>query len=520
MKFLKSIVSFSLVIAMLLVTFSSVCAAEINSQSVGETLKSGNYKYELLENGTARITGYTGKEADLTIPSTLDKYKVTVIASSSFGNNSNIVNVTIPDSVTTIENSAFYMSYNMRSVTISKSVTEIGELAFQPLDYSSLEKITVNSKNAHYSSVNGVLFNKNKSQLLVYPPKKTSTSYALPSGVEVISPIYNEYLQLITLSEKVAVIEKIDCANLKEFSVSADNETFSSENGVLLNKNKTAIIKYPQNKQDSTYTMPNSVEWISDYAFANCKMKKVIFSNSLSCINSYAFDGCFELTEADIPDNVNSIGDGAFYNCYSIEKLHLPENLASIGYGTFYDCSSIKSLEIPENVSYIGERAFQGCESMTSLSIGNNVKTIDFHAFYRCSSLENVTIPKGVTAVNSNAFNNCANLKNITIFGKDTTLGRNFVGKSDELTISGYPQSTAQIYAENNFIKFNALTLKGDVNGDGIVNVVDATEIQKFSVGLVTLSESAILSADVNGDDVVNVSDATMIQKQCVGFTA
>ncbi len=511
---LSMIMTFSIISAMSL----SASAVIIGTEAVGETLKSGNYKFELLSNGTARITGYTGKDADLVIPSTLNKYKVTVIASAAFGNNASIVNVTIPDSVTTIMDSAFYMSYNIKTIAISKSVTEIGELAFQPLDYSSLEKITVDSKNSVYSSSDGVLFNKDKTELLVYPPKKTSTSYTVPSTVEAVSYIYNEYLKSITLSENTKTLNTLECVNLGEISVPTENIYYSSKNGVLFNRDKTTLIKYPQGKEDTAYKIPATVKTISDYAFVNAKVEKVSFPELLTEIKSYAFDGCFSLAEINIPDAVTTLGEGAFFNCMSAEKIHLPENLTSIEYGTFYDCSSVASIEIPNKVETIGDRAFQGCSALTSLIIGSNVKTIGLYAFYNCSSLTDVTVPENVESIKNNAFNYCESLKNITILGRETTLGRNIVEKSDTLTISGYADSTAQAYANNNSITFISLNLKGDVNSDGFINVADATEIQKYSVGLADLSASEVSSADVNSDGAVNVADATLIQKYCVGL--
>ncbi|MGN0633628.1 MAG: leucine-rich repeat domain-containing protein [Oscillospiraceae bacterium] len=90
----------------------------------------GDYIYWVLDDGTVKISSYTGNGGAVTIPSTIDGKKVTTVSSTSFNSNPRVTSVTIPDSVTIIESSAFANCRNLSSITIPDSVTSIGGGAF------------------------------------------------------------------------------------------------------------------------------------------------------------------------------------------------------------------------------------------------------------------------------------------------------------------------------------------------------------------------------------------------------
>ena len=134
-------------------------------------------------NGTITITGYTGSGGAVTVPSTTNGYPVTCIGYNAFYECTKLTSIAIPDSVTTIGHSAFGYCSSLTSVTIPDSVTDITDDAFQ--DCARLTAILVDVQNSFYSSVNGVLFTKDQTTLVVYAPGKTG-SYAIPDGVTQI----------------------------------------------------------------------------------------------------------------------------------------------------------------------------------------------------------------------------------------------------------------------------------------------------------------------------------------------
>ena len=96
-------------------------------------------------------------------------------------------------------------------------------------------------------------------------------------------------------------------------NVDEANTRFSSEDGVLFNKDKTTLVAYPEGKQGA-YTIPNSVTSIRNCAFYSCELEDVTIPNSVTSIGDYAFSGC-KLKDVIIPNSVKSIGDYAFRYC-------------------------------------------------------------------------------------------------------------------------------------------------------------------------------------------------------------
>ena len=236
---------------------------------VASALTSGRFEYSVLDDGTAGITKYNdiGSKA-VTIPSTIDRYKVTGIGWCAFSGCTGLKSITIPSSVTEIGGYAFRGCKGLKSITIPSSVTEIGENAFRGC--KGLTSITADKNNKNYTSVNGVLFNKNKTEILAYPNAKSS-SYVIPSSVtEIGSAAF------------------YDCTGLK------------------------------------SVTIPSSVKEIGIDAFSGCTgLKSVTISNGVTNIESWAFYGCTGLKSVTIPSSVAEICGSAFgyyYDNNSVQR--------------------------------------------------------------------------------------------------------------------------------------------------------------------------------------------------------
>ena len=177
--------------------------------------------------------------------------------------------ITIPSeidgkSVTSIGAGAFYGCTGLTSITIPDSVTSIGDGTFE--DCTGLTSITI------------------------------------PNSVESIG------------SDAFA-----GCSSLTSINVARGNNYYSGNNGVLFNKKKTELIRYPEGKSQTSYTIPNSV---------------------------------------------TSIGEMAFLCCRSLTSITIPDSVTSIGYGTFADCTGLTSITIPNSVTSIEDAAFDGCASL------------------------------------------------------------------------------------------------------------------------------------------------------------
>ena len=109
------------------------------------------------------------------------------------------------------------------------------------------------------------------------------------------------------------------CDNLTSVIVDSENKNYCSEDGILFNKGKTEIIKYPAAKEGGSYTIPSSVTRIGHYAFRYCKnLTSITIPSSVTSIGGYAFWYCKNLTSITIPSSVTRIGNFAFDHCQNL----------------------------------------------------------------------------------------------------------------------------------------------------------------------------------------------------------
>ena len=358
----------------------------------------GDLTYEVQNDGTIKITDCDGNASGaLTIPSTIGGKKVTSIGYHAFYDGSSLTSITIPEGVTSIDSYAFD-------------------------DCSSLTSINVSENNKNYCSVDGVLFNKDKTELIQYPIKKEGTSYKIPNSVTSIGDSAFrrcKNLTSITIPEGITSIGYdafYMCSSLTSINVLENNKNYCSVDGVLFNKDKTELIQYPIKKEGTSYKIPNSVTSIGDSVFRCCEnLTSITIPNSVTSIGQEAFWGCSSLISITIPNSVTSIGDSAFFCCENLTSITIPEGVTSIGRYAFDECSSLTSITIPNSVTSIGDGAFRRCKNLTSITIPNSVTSIGDSAFWGCSILTNITIPEGITSIGDDAFYMCSSLTSINV---------------------------------------------------------------------------------------------------------
>lgn len=205
------------------------------------------------------------------------------------------------------------------------------------------------------------------------------------------------------------------CTSLKEFIVDNNNLNFSSLDGVLFNKDRTALVFFPNSKSTS-YEIPDSVTTISIYAFSDCyKLESVTIPNSVKSINDYAFRNCISLTSITLPNGVISIGSNAFQYCSGLTSITIPDGVTSIGQYSFADCKSLTSITLPNGITSIGNNTFENCSGLKSITIPNSVTEIGYYAFQNCSGLTSFRFPDAVNNIKVSSFTGCTNLNEFIV---------------------------------------------------------------------------------------------------------
>ncbi|MBE6849584.1 MAG: hypothetical protein E7502_06770 [Ruminococcus sp.] len=377
---------------------------------------SGEYKYNLTwtldSEGTLTISG-EGEMYEYSIP--WEDYK------------NDIKSIVIEEGVTNIVWGVFYNYRNVTSVTIPASVSDISYYAFTGC--SSLTALHVDPDNAEYISVDGVLYTKDKTKLVKYPDNKEGTEYVIPASVEFIE--YNAFQ---------------GCNNLSAINVEAGNTEYASTDGVLFDKSKETLIRYPVNKPETEYVVPDGVESLAFGAFYdNDHLTAITLPDSMAWIGVDAFFNCQGLTSIAIPEGIRSIENSAFQRCENLTTVTIHGSITRIESNVFAGCKSLTAITLPETVESIGFSAFEGCKSLTSINIPDTVTSIEYRAFYGCESLTSIALPEGITKIENDTFYECKNLASVTLPATLTTIERDAFAHCESLTSITIPEGVTTI---------------------------------------------------------------------------
>lgn len=378
---------------------------------------------------------------------------VVEIGYAAFAECKNLETISLGRKLKVINDYAFYNCTNMPSITLPETLTTLGEDAFK--NCTRMKKVEINGTNKYFSVIGDVLYNREGTILIFYPPSRPDSEYEIPSQLEEILPN--------ALS---------NCMYIEEFTVNASNTYFTAEDGVLFDKNKTTLIKFPQGKDEYNYTIPNFVEKISSYAFAGSVLNGTLnISDNVSEIGDFAFNKCEYINGFSVSNKNNNFEDenSVLYNSdkttliqYPIAKKEssykLPDSVTAILTGALSD-TKLKEIKLNTKLELISEGAFKN-SSIKSLVLPDSLKTIESYAFSE-SSLEDINIPENVTEIGDFAFSDCENLKSITFDSESNlqNIGNNVFSGSRNIVNILVPEYTYKTY-RNIFKNMNLFNIE------------------------------------------------------------
>ncbi len=461
MKFVKWLTA-----AVTVLTLSIICAVCVGAANE-ITASDGYYEYKLEDDGTATITKYVANDIKADVPAKIGGRNVGRVE-NIFNGNTKIITVTVADGITELADNIFSSCSSLTSVKLPSTL-----------------KVVPNGAFAHC-------------------PKLTSIT--IPTGITGIGEkafYFCEALDTVNMPTKLDYIGKqafYACKSLKNISI------------------------------------PTGVKTVDMQAFANCmKLQKVTLPSTVTTIGQGAFEMCLSLSSINLPANLTEISSYAFYFCDVLNNITIPSKVKSIGGYAFADCASLSKINIPASITYIEDNAFIRCGKLASITVasgntafcnengalytkdmekliiypakraGTSFKVSDKtyyikpYAFYKAESLTSVTLPAKLYSINECAFYGCTGIKTVTVPRSVSLIGTRAFGfyhkinvtadqRVDGFKIRGYKNSAAQIYAENNDIKFEVI-----VDTPATVTGLNAKTISSTSI---TLAWSIAVNAE------------------------
>ena len=439
--------------------------------------------------------------ASITIPES-----VKALENGVFSNCSNLTSIIIPKNVESIGDNCFEKCAGLNSITIENPECEIYDDEYTISDTAEIRGYANSTAQAYAEKYNRkfvVLEGKPATEIV-------ASGECGAEGDNVKWQLDSE--GTLTISGE---------GEMKRFSYSSP-APWKSENfkKLIIENGVTSILKeaFADCSSLTSVTIADSVTTIGEAAFKNCSSLTLVnIPEGVTAIKSLTFEGCSELTSIVIPDSVTSIESAAFRDCSNLKDISIPDSVTTIGGASFARTpwletkksenpyvivnnilidgtackgditipdnvvciadyafqanSELISVIIPDSITNIGNSIFSYCSNLTSVTIPNSITTIPGATFEYCQKLNAITLPDSIKVIETNAFFNCSELNSITIENSECviedsekTICNTYDISTKETgfkgTIYGYPNSTAQAYAEKYSRKFVALDEK------------------------------------------------------------
>lgn len=340
---------------------------------------------------------------------------------------------------------AFDKAVKLRNVLLGPSVDTIEDGAFG--GNNDLAAFDVDPANPNYTADNGVIYTKNKEELVLFPAGKAGEYTTLPTTKKIRNRAFY-YAQKVTKVNFNSNLEVID-NDAFQATTKLENITFEAPAKI-----KTIGTFAFQGSGLTELNIPASLEVVSWSAFGSTKLKKVTVADGsqLQSINTGAFNGCKDLEEFTFEGSstLNKIQADAFSGDDKLKSFVIPEKVTVLERGSFNGASGLETITFkqPATMTIIGEGAFQYAKALKRIELPSTVTTISKDAFNTCSSLTEVVIPASVTTIDATGFQECAKLEKFTVDKNNPVYSSvdGFLLSKDKKTLVSFPPAKANTY--------------------------------------------------------------------------
>ena len=406
------------------------------------------------------------KITSITIPN------VTFIDSRAFDSCSLLTSISIPK-ITYLYQAAFAYCIGLTSIDLPGTLNIIGTNVFQFC--SSLTTVTIGYGLTKISSS-------------MFRSCTNLSSIIIPSSITSIeNDAFINCLSLLdfNITSNVTTLLQNPFSKNTVLTIDPANLYFTIQNNIVFNKNLT-ILYFCNDKNLLTYTVPDSVISIGNYAFSVCTLLTSITTANVTTIGQptsgwgYSFAGCTSLHTIVMP-LVTVIYSWTFSGCTSLLNISMP-NLIKLGHYSFYNCTSLQTIVFPNslinliqtnandgiiniNSYYTNYVFFYRCTSLTNITFSNQMTFIPDAFFIGCTALTSITLPSSITRIGAvmnggggspqGAFNGCTSLTSISMPGV-TYIGQYEFQDCTSLTTITFPKGLTEM---NQYVCFGCSSL-------------------------------------------------------------
>lgn len=321
-----------------------------------------------------------------------------VVSGGVLQNSSTCIGAVVLDSSVTTINYAtnFNSSVGITSLTIPATTTTISLTFPVTPGPKSLIEFIVHPDNPNYSSMDGVLYNKDKTRLISYPFGKAGSSFTIPDSVTTLSDYSitcTKNLVSVTVSSNITSMDtafsmnSCSTSSLGAINVDAGNTNYTSIDGVLFDKSVGRLYQYPSGRTNASYTVPTGITRISNIDY-NPNLASITFPSTLTTIDTYAFERS-GLTTVTIPESVTSFGNYPFLGSTLLRSINVDSTntiLKSVD-GILYSKDGTTLIEYPDG------------RLDTAFEIPSSVTTVNSQWVWGNNFLMRLTVPSSVTTM-------------------------------------------------------------------------------------------------------------------------
>jgi len=344
-----------------------------------------------------------------------------------------------------LEKGAFDKQTKLRNVRLGSSVDTIEEGAFG--GNQNLTAFDVDPLNPNYTSDDGVIYNADMTELVLFPGGKGGEYTTLPTTTKIRRRAfyYNNVLAKVNFNKNLEVID----GDAFQATTELKNITFEAPARV-----KSIGTFAFQGSGLTELNIPASLQTVDWSAFGFSKLKKITVADGsqLQSINKEAFNGCKDLEEFTFEGSstLNKIQKDAFSGDDKLKSFVIPEKVTVLERGAFNGASGLETITFkqPATMTIIGEGAFQGAQALKKIELPSTVTTISKDAFNTCSSLTEIVVPASVTSIDPTGFQECAKLEKFTVDKNNNVYSSvdGFLLSKDKTILKSFPPAKANTY--------------------------------------------------------------------------